>query len=67
VKKGSRFWNVSGVKADVSLSGAKVELESLPRWLMAPLPSTLRTHHSQRPRMMSTVFTKISPIASAAC
>ncbi|MGG7446557.1 MlaD family protein [Kosakonia oryzendophytica] len=29
VKKGSRFWNVSGVKADVSLSGAKVELESL--------------------------------------
>ena len=29
VKKGSRFWNVSGLKADVSLSGAKVELESL--------------------------------------
>ncbi|PLV61672.1 PqiB family protein [Erwinia sp. B116] len=29
VKKESRFWNVSGVKADVSLSGAKVELESL--------------------------------------
>ncbi|HKS34049.1 MAG TPA: MlaD family protein, partial [Enterobacteriaceae bacterium] len=29
VKKGSRFWNVSGVKADVSLAGAKVELESL--------------------------------------
>jgi paraquat-inducible protein B len=29
VKKGSRFWNISGVKADVSLSGAKVELESL--------------------------------------
>lgn len=29
VKKGSRFWNVSGVKADVSLSGANVELESL--------------------------------------
>ncbi len=29
VKKNSRFWNVSGVKADVSLSGAKVELESL--------------------------------------
>ena len=29
VKKGSRFWNVSGVKADVSLGGAKVELESL--------------------------------------
>jgi paraquat-inducible protein B len=29
VKKGSRFWNVSGVKADVSLSGAKVQLESL--------------------------------------
>ncbi|WBU51178.1 MlaD family protein [Kosakonia pseudosacchari] len=29
VKKGSRFWNVSGVKADVGLSGAKVELESL--------------------------------------
>ncbi|MGY5956658.1 Paraquat-inducible protein B [Kosakonia sp. BK9b] len=29
VKKASRFWNVSGVKADVSLSGAKVELESL--------------------------------------
>lgn len=29
VKKSSRFWNVSGVKADVSLSGAKVELESL--------------------------------------
>ncbi|AMO49930.1 PqiB protein [Enterobacter sp. FY-07] len=29
VKKGSRFWNVSGVKADVNLSGAKVELESL--------------------------------------
>ncbi|XPE41402.1 hypothetical protein ACNKHK_08805 [Shigella flexneri] len=29
VKKGSRFWNVSGVNADVSLSGAKIELESL--------------------------------------
>ncbi|MDU6415140.1 MlaD family protein [Mixta calida] len=29
VKKESRFWNVSGVKADVGLSGAKVELESL--------------------------------------
>ncbi|MGP3593272.1 MlaD family protein [Vagococcus sp. WN89Y] len=29
VKKGSRFWNVSGLKADVGLSGAKVELESL--------------------------------------
>ncbi|MGT3087658.1 MlaD family protein, partial [Salmonella enterica] len=29
VKKGSRFWNVSGVNADVSLSGAKVKLESL--------------------------------------
>lgn len=29
VKKGSRFWNVSGVKADVGLSGAKVQLESL--------------------------------------
>mgnify|MGYP001045426000 FL=1 len=29
VKKGSRFWNVSGVKADVGLGGAKVELESL--------------------------------------
>lgn len=29
VKKGSRFWNVSGLKADVSLSGANVELESL--------------------------------------
>ncbi|MEF3102436.1 paraquat-inducible protein B [Raoultella ornithinolytica] len=29
VKKGTRFWNVSGVKADVGISGAKVELESL--------------------------------------
>ncbi|OON40514.1 MCE family protein [Izhakiella australiensis] len=29
VKKDSRFWNVSGVKADVSLSGAKLEMESL--------------------------------------
>lgn len=29
VKKGSRFWNVSGVNADVSLSGAKIKLESL--------------------------------------
>ncbi|HFZ8993138.1 TPA: MlaD family protein [Citrobacter freundii] len=29
VKKGSRFWNVSGVNADLSLSGAKVKLESL--------------------------------------
>ncbi|WP_428943237.1 MlaD family protein [Pantoea sp. FN060301] len=29
VKKDSRFWNVSGMKADVSLSGAKVQLESL--------------------------------------
>ncbi|MDY0972311.1 PqiB family protein [Siccibacter turicensis] len=29
VKKGSRFWNVSGVKANVGLSGAQVELESL--------------------------------------
>ncbi|MDA3133197.1 PqiB family protein [Atlantibacter subterraneus] len=29
VKKGSRFWNVSGVKTDISLSGAQVQLESL--------------------------------------
>jgi paraquat-inducible protein B len=29
VKKGSRFWNVSGVKADVDFSGAKFQLESL--------------------------------------
>ncbi|HID4046520.1 PqiB family protein [Pluralibacter gergoviae] len=29
VKKGSRFWNVSGVKADVGFGGAKVQLESL--------------------------------------
>nr|ELJ1595504.1 lipid-binding membrane homeostasis protein YebT [Escherichia coli] len=29
VKKGSRFWNVSGVDANVSISGAKVKLESL--------------------------------------
>lgn len=29
VKKDSRFWNVSGLNADVSLSGAKVQLESL--------------------------------------
>lgn len=29
VKKGSRFWNVSGVKANVGLDGAQVELESL--------------------------------------
>ncbi|KAB8313512.1 PqiB family protein [Erwinia endophytica] len=29
VKKDSRFWNVSGMKANVSLSGARVELESL--------------------------------------
>ncbi len=28
-EKGSRFWNVSGVKADVGLSGAKVQLENL--------------------------------------
>jgi paraquat-inducible protein B len=29
VKQDSRFWNVSGVKADVGLSGARVSLESL--------------------------------------
>ncbi|HAH13643.1 MAG TPA: MCE family protein, partial [Pantoea agglomerans] len=29
VKTNSRFWNVSGMNADVSLSGAKVQLESL--------------------------------------
>lgn len=29
VKQDSRFWNVSGVKADVGLNGAQVELESL--------------------------------------
>ncbi|WP_313048320.1 PqiB family protein [Atlantibacter subterraneus] len=29
VKKGSRFWNVSGVKTDISLSGAQIQLESL--------------------------------------
>ena len=27
-EKGSRFWNVSGVDADLSLSGAKVKLEA---------------------------------------
>ncbi|CAO96558.1 PqiB family protein [Erwinia tasmaniensis] len=30
VKKESRFWNVSGIKANVGIGGAKVELESLP-------------------------------------
>lgn len=29
VKTNSRFWNVSGMNADVSLSGARVQLESL--------------------------------------
>lgn len=29
VKKDSRFWNVSGFKADFSLSGASVQMESL--------------------------------------
>ncbi|WP_435953244.1 MlaD family protein [Dryocola sp. BD626] len=29
VKKGSRFWNVSGVKSNISLSGAQIQLESL--------------------------------------
>ncbi|PIJ51441.1 hypothetical protein BL250_05400 [Erwinia sp. OLTSP20] len=29
VKKDSRFWNVSGVKADVGLAGARLEMESL--------------------------------------
>ncbi|WP_028112757.1 MlaD family protein [Ferrimonas kyonanensis] len=29
VKENSHFWNVSGLKADASLSGVKVELESL--------------------------------------
>jgi len=29
VKDNSRFWNVSGFKADFSLSGAKIEMESL--------------------------------------
>ena len=29
VKDNSRFWNVSGFKADVGLSGAKIEMESL--------------------------------------
>ncbi len=29
VKQDSRFWNVSGVKADVGINGAQVELESL--------------------------------------
>ncbi|WP_038911315.1 PqiB family protein [Dickeya dadantii] len=29
VKKDSRFWNVSGLKADVSLSGATVEMQNL--------------------------------------
>lgn len=29
VKKGSRFWNVSGVKTDIGFSGAQIQLESL--------------------------------------
>ena len=29
VKKDSRFWNVSGVKSNISLSGAQIQLESL--------------------------------------
>ena len=29
VKKESRFWNVSGIKTDIGLSGAKLQLESL--------------------------------------
>lgn len=28
VKKGSRFWNISGVDTDLSLSGTKVKLEA---------------------------------------
>ncbi|MCK8360318.1 hypothetical protein LXA11_17760, partial [Erwinia amylovora] len=30
VKKQSRIWNVSGLRADVGLGGAQVELENLP-------------------------------------
>jgi len=29
VRRGSRFWNVSGINADVGLTGAKVNIESL--------------------------------------
>ncbi|MBN3137169.1 PqiB family protein [Pectobacterium punjabense] len=29
VKKNSRFWNVSGFNADISVSGAKIEMENL--------------------------------------
>ncbi|MGM3174114.1 PqiB family protein [Dickeya lacustris] len=29
VKKSSRFWNISGLKADVSLSGATIEMQNL--------------------------------------
>ncbi|AUX72914.1 PqiB family protein [Erwinia pyrifoliae] len=30
VRRESRFWNISGIKANVGLGGAKVELENLP-------------------------------------
>jgi paraquat-inducible protein B len=65
VKKGSRFWNVSGVNADVSLSGAKIKLEVWPRWSMAPL--LLIRLKTQNPPQPTTrlVYIRISRTASA--
>ena len=60
VKKGSRFWNVSGIKADVGLSGAKVQLENLSALVNRPIRRLRR-------KTMTIICTKIWRIASAVC
>jgi paraquat-inducible protein B len=66
VKKGSRFWNVSGVDADVSLSGAKVKLESLAALVNGAIAFDSRKTQALPPRMTHLDCTQTWRTASAA-
>ncbi len=66
VKKGSRFWNVSGVKADVGLSGAKVQLENLSALVNGAIAFDSPPIRMSPRKTMNITCMKIWRIASAA-
>ena len=66
VKKGSRFWNVSGVDANVSISGAKVKLESLAALVNGAIAFDSPEESKPARRKIPLVCMKTSPIASVA-
>lgn len=65
-EKGSRFWNVSGVKADVGLSGAKVQLENLSALVNGAIAFDSPPIRMSPRKTMNITCMKIWRIASAA-